>query len=87
MDPRQSGGANQVGLGLIDEIRSYLEGLPDRELAETLIGGLSTYEFPEQIGGETLKLIPMRPASPNTFCRRCRTHSTRATPPAGSTAG
>ena len=30
---------NQVGLGLVDEVRSYLEGLSDRELAETLIGG------------------------------------------------
>ena len=38
---------NQVGLGLVDEIRSYLEGFSNRELAETLIGGLSTYEFPE----------------------------------------
>src|SRR5215510_9961655 len=26
---------DQVGLGLIDELRSYLEGLPDRALAET----------------------------------------------------
>src|SRR5687767_5308969 len=43
---------NQVGLELVDEIRSYLEGLSDRELAETLIGGLSTVEFPEAIGGE-----------------------------------
>ena len=48
---------NQVGLGLVDEIRSYLEGLPDRELAETLIGGLSTYDFPETHGGEMLKLV------------------------------
>src|SRR5262245_64965648 len=48
---------NQVGLGLIDEIRSYLDGLSDRELAETLIGGLSTHEFPEAIGGEMLELI------------------------------
>src|SRR5271169_2906050 len=47
---------NQVGLGLVDEIRGYLEGLPDRELAETLIGGLSTDDFPESHGGETLKL-------------------------------
>lgn len=38
---------NQVGAGLVNEVRSYLEGLGDRELAETLIGGLSTYEFPE----------------------------------------
>ena len=37
---------NQVGLGLVDEIKSYLNGLSDRDLAETLIGGLSTEEFP-----------------------------------------
>jgi arginine deiminase len=69
---------NQVGLGLIDEIRSYLEGLPDRELAETLIGGLSTYEFPEQLGGEMLKLIQdaagvaeyLLPPLPNTLYTR-----------------
>jgi arginine deiminase len=48
---------NQVGLGLVDEIRSYLESLPPRELAETLIGGLSTYDFPETHGGEMLKLV------------------------------
>ena len=41
---------NQVGLGFIDELRSYLEGLDNRTLAETLIGGLSTLDFPE-IGG------------------------------------
>ena len=48
---------NQIGLGLLDEVRSYLEGLSNRELAETLIGGLSTFEFPESIGGEQLALI------------------------------
>ena len=48
---------NQVGLGLVDEVRSYLDGLSDRELAETLIGGLSTYEFPETYGGEMMKLV------------------------------
>ncbi|WEX10755.1 arginine deiminase [Chelativorans sp. AA-79] len=69
---------NQVGLGLIDEIRSYLEGLPDRELAETLIGGLSTHEFPEEIGGEMLMLIRdaagvaeyLLPPLPNTLYTR-----------------
>jgi arginine deiminase len=48
---------DQVGLGLIDEIRSYLEGLSPRDLAETLIGGLSTEEFPESIGGDALNVI------------------------------
>ena len=48
---------NQVGLGLVDEVRSYLEGLQLRDLAETLIGGLSTHEFPDSIGGEMLELV------------------------------
>ncbi|MDI9239838.1 arginine deiminase [Lysobacter sp. LF1] len=48
---------DQVGLGLVDEIRGYLNGLDSRTLAQTLIGGLSTDEFPEKIGGDTLKVI------------------------------
>lgn len=69
---------NQVGLGLVDEIRSYLEGLSNRELAETLIGGLSTYEFPDTHGGEMLKLVReaagvteyLLPPLPNTLYTR-----------------
>ncbi|MCX7888612.1 MAG: arginine deiminase [Rhodobacteraceae bacterium] len=49
--------ANEVGLGLMDEVRSYLEGMSNRELAETLIGGLSVEEFPETISGELMNLI------------------------------
>jgi arginine deiminase len=76
---------NQVGLGLVVEIRSYLEGLADRELAETLIGGLSTHEFPEQLGGETLKLIRDAAGITEYLLPPCPTPSTRATRPAGST--
>ena len=69
---------DQVGLGLIDEIKSYLTGLPDLELAETLVGGLSTDEFPEKIGGETLSVIReaagsteyLLPPLPNTLYTR-----------------
>jgi hypothetical protein len=69
---------NQVGLGLVDEIRSYLESLPNRQLAETLIGGLSTYDFPETHGGEMLKLVRdaagiteyLLPPLPNTIFTR-----------------
>lgn len=69
---------NQIGLGFVDEVRSYLEDLPNRQLAETLIGGLSTYEFPETIGGETLALIRdaagvneyLLPPLPNTLYTR-----------------
>jgi len=69
---------NQIGLGLVDEVRSYLEGLTHRQLAETLIGGLSTYEFPEDVGGAQLALIRdaagvneyLLPPLPNTLYTR-----------------
>src|SRR5262244_1504247 len=69
---------DQVGLGLVDEIRSYLEGLEPRKLAETLLGGLSTEEFPETHGGEMLELIRdaagvteyLLPPLPNTLYTR-----------------
>jgi len=69
---------NQVGVGLVDEVRSYLEELPDRELAETLIGGLSTYEFPETRGGQMMELVRdaagvneyLLPPLPNTIFTR-----------------
>jgi len=69
---------NQVGLGLVGEIRGYLEGLPARKLAETLIGGLSTHDFPETFGGEMLKLVReaagvteyLLPPLPNTLYTR-----------------
>ena len=69
---------NQVGLGLVDEVRSDLEGLPASDLAETLIGGLSTQEFPERIGGEMLELVRdaagvteyLLPSLPNTLYTR-----------------
>jgi arginine deiminase len=48
---------NEVGVEMIDEVRAFLDGLPSRKLAETLIGGLSTYDLPESYGGEALKLI------------------------------
>src|SRR6185312_7924763 len=47
---------NQVGLGFIDELRSYLEGLENRKLAETLLGGLSMHDFPDAHGGKALEL-------------------------------
>jgi arginine deiminase len=69
---------DRVGLGLLDEIRGYLEGLAPRHLAETLIGGLSTEEFPESVGGEQLTLIRdaagvteyLLPPLPNTLYTR-----------------
>jgi arginine deiminase len=37
---------NQVGLGLVDGTRAYLESLTPRELSRYLIGGLSTDDLP-----------------------------------------
>src|SRR5215470_9890430 len=69
---------NEVGIELIDEVRSFLESLPSPELAETLVGGLSTYDLPESYGGEALKLIReaagvteyLLPPLPNTLYTR-----------------
>lgn len=69
---------NEVGLGLIHEIRAFLESLTSRQLAATLIGGLSTLEVPESYGGEALKLVKeaagiteyLLPPLPNTLYTR-----------------
>ena len=39
--------ANEVGLGLVDETRAFLDGLESRKLAEYLIGGLATTDLPD----------------------------------------
>ena len=38
--------ANEVGLGLVDDTRTFLESLDSRQLAEYLIGGLATSDLP-----------------------------------------
>ena len=70
--------ADQVGLGLVDEIRSYLEGLAPRDLAETLIGGLSLDEFAEANGKGAICVVReaagateyLLPPLPNTLYTR-----------------
>jgi arginine deiminase len=39
--------ANEVGLGLVDHTRAFLDSLDERTLAEYLIGGLSTVDLPD----------------------------------------
>ena len=39
--------SNQVGIGLIDATRAFLESLEPRQLTEYLIGGLATSDLPE----------------------------------------
>ena len=49
---------NQVGLGFIDELQKLSRpAWTTAKLAETLIGGLSTHDFPEAHGGEALKMV------------------------------
>jgi arginine deiminase len=69
---------NEVGLDLVDVVRDYLDELPPRALAETLLGGLSTTELHDAIGGDTLNLIRdaagvaeyLLPPLPNTIYTR-----------------
>jgi arginine deiminase len=41
--------ANEVGIGLIEPTREFLESLGPAELAEHLIGGLSTHDLPNDL--------------------------------------
>ena len=40
---------NEVGLGLVDDTRGYLDSLQPRRLAELLIGGMSTRDLPQEL--------------------------------------
>ncbi|MBO3733797.1 arginine deiminase [Glycomyces niveus] len=70
--------ANEVGLGLIEPTRAYLESLGPAELAEHLIGGLSTLELPDDLRGPYIALARestgvreyLMPPLPNTLYTR-----------------
>ncbi|MFE5243577.1 MULTISPECIES: arginine deiminase [unclassified Streptomyces] len=70
--------ANEVGLGLIDATRAYLESLEPRELAEYLIGGLATADLPDDYRSGYLALARestgvreyLMPPLPNTLYTR-----------------
>src|SRR5205809_2126440 len=40
--------ANEVGIGLIDDTRAFLESLTPRQLTEYLIGGVATTDLPDE---------------------------------------
>lgn len=69
---------NEVGLGLVDETRSYLETLEPRQLAAFLIGGMSTRDLPTELGsgfralaGEATGVTEyLLPPLPNTLYTR-----------------
>jgi arginine deiminase len=70
--------ANRVGLGLIDDTRSFLESLQPRALAEYLIGGLATSDLPEDFRSAYVTLAReatgareyLMPPLPNTLYTR-----------------
>ncbi|VVN13610.1 Arginine deiminase [Pseudomonas fluorescens] len=48
--------ADTVGLGLTNEVRSWLEGMEPRRLAEFLIGGVAGEDLPESEGASVIKM-------------------------------
>ncbi|MFE9747781.1 arginine deiminase [Saccharothrix saharensis] len=70
--------ADEVGIGLVDDTRAFLEGLEHRRLAEYLIGGLSTSDLPPDFRPGYIALarestgVPeyLMPPLPNTLYTR-----------------
>ncbi|WP_141015151.1 arginine deiminase [Nocardioides sambongensis] len=70
--------ANQIGLGLVDGTREYLESIAPRALAEVLIGGLAVNDLPEEFRTEYVSLARestgareyLMPPLPNTLYTR-----------------
>ncbi|MGW9373949.1 arginine deiminase [Streptomyces xanthophaeus] len=70
--------ANEVGLGLLDGTRAFLETLAPRALADYLIGGLSTADLPEDFRSDYVALARegtgareyLMPPLPNTLYTR-----------------
>ena len=70
--------ANQVGLGLVDETRAFLDGLAHRELAGYLIGGLASADLPAEFRPPSIALTSektgvsdyLMPPLPNTLYTR-----------------
>jgi arginine deiminase len=70
--------ANEVGLGLVDDTRAYLESLEPRALATFMIGGLSTADLPDDFRPGYLTLAReatgvreyLMPPLPNTLYTR-----------------
>ncbi|HEX8346527.1 MAG TPA: arginine deiminase [Actinoplanes sp.] len=70
--------ANEVGLGLLEDTRAFLEELKPRELSEFLIGGLATSDLPDDFRSGYVALAReatgvreyLMPPLPNTLYTR-----------------
>ncbi|MEJ3663398.1 arginine deiminase [Pseudomonas fragi] len=48
---------NQVGVGLVNEVKSWLKSLEPRQISEYLIGGVSADDLPDSFGGKTIQMF------------------------------
>lgn len=70
--------ANEVGIGLVDDTRAFLDGLDPATLATYLIGGLSAIDLPSDFRRDYVRLIRdahgvaeyLMPPLPNTLYTR-----------------
>ena len=69
---------NEVGVGLVADVRAFLESLDSNALAEYMIGGLSTVDLPQKYNSEYLTMVRessgaaeyVLPPLPNTLYTR-----------------
>jgi len=47
---------NQVGVGLVHEVKAWIKSLEPRKAAEYLIGGVSADDLPDSFGGKTIEM-------------------------------
>jgi arginine deiminase len=47
---------NEVGFGLVDDVRAFLDGLSNPQLAEYMIGGLASTDLPDEFRSQYLAL-------------------------------
>ena len=48
---------NQVGVGLVNEVKAWIKSLEPRQAAEYLIGGVSADDLPDSFGGKTIQMF------------------------------
>ena len=48
---------NQVGVGLVNEVKAWIKSLEPRKAAEYLIGGVSADDLPDSFGGKTIEMF------------------------------
>jgi arginine deiminase len=48
---------NEVGMGLVADVRAFLDSLDTKTLAEYMIGGLSTADLPDKYSSEYLTMV------------------------------